>query len=140
MDRKAIDELSEEYTIIFFDGLCNFCNSFINLLLRIDKKGLLRFSPLQSEMGQEISNELKLNPTPETVVALKNRQLYTNSDVTLQIIRSLGGGWRILEPIFLLPKGFRDSIYQIIAKNRYAWFGKREACRIPTPEERDRFI
>jgi len=140
MDRITLDKISDEYTVIFFDGVCNFCNSFINLLLRIDKKGMLRYSPLQSETGQIIAKELQLNPTPETVAAIRKRKIYTRSDVTLQIIRTLGGGWRILEPIFLLPKGIRDFFYQIIANNRYAWFGKREKCRIPTPQERERFI
>lgn len=126
--------------IIFFDGVCGLCNSSVNWLMKRDKKGIFKFATLQGETAQqalpkEFTQELN------SFIYLKNGTILSQSDAALNALQELGKGWSVLAKfLFLFPKGLRDIVYNYVAKHRYKWFGKKSECRIPTPEERSKFL
>jgi predicted DCC family thiol-disulfide oxidoreductase YuxK len=125
--------------IILFDGVCNFCNSSINFIIKHDKKGQFKFAPLQGKFGQTVSGETT-NKMPESVLLLEGNKLYSHSTAALKIAKKLDGLWPLMYGFIMVPKPLRDFIYKWIAKNRYKWFGKTETCMIPTKEMREKFL
>lgn len=128
--------------IILFDGVCNFCNSTINFLIDRDKKGIFKFAALQSEPGREILKKHNIFTLTDfdSVILEKDGKLYQKSDAALEIARSMDGLWKLLYGFKILPKFIRDFVYDLVAKNRYRLMGKMDACRLPTPELRARFL
>lgn len=129
----------EAKAVILFDGVCNFCNSSINFVIRNDKKAHFQFAPLQSEVAQKLAGN-RILPTPDTVLLLENGIIYEKSTAALKIAKKLDGLWPVLYGLIIIPKFIRDPIYDLIARNRYRWFGKKESCMIPGPEIRNRFL
>ncbi len=126
-------------TVVFFDGVCNLCNGFVDFLIRRDRRGTLRFASLQGETAA------KLLPDPvrsglSSVVLWRDGQLLRESNAALVAITLLGWPWKVLGALLVVPPPLRDFIYRWIADNRYTWFGKRETCRMPSPEEKDRLL
>lgn len=127
--------------LVMFDGVCNFCNSSINFIIRNDKTDHFRFLTLQSERGQKIIKQYNLDPENlQTVILLENGRIYTRSTAALRIARKLKGGWKLFYGFIIVPAVLRDFFYNIISKNRYKWWGKKESCMIPTPEVRQKFL
>ena len=127
--------------VILFDGVCNFCNYWVNFAIRHDRKKKLRFAPLQGETAGRLLHEFSINPTElSSVILIDNGKAYTQSSAAVRICKHLDGGWKIFYGFIILPKFLRDFFYNIIARNRYKWFGKKETCMIPTPELRERFL
>jgi predicted DCC family thiol-disulfide oxidoreductase YuxK len=127
--------------ILLFDGVCHFCNHTVQFVIRHDKREKFRFAALQSSSGQKLLKKFDL-PTNDfdSFVMITTNTFYTKSTAALQVCLVLGGLWRILYVLKVLPKPLRDGIYTILAKNRYKWFGKEESCMIPSPELRKRFL
>jgi len=133
--------LIDEKQIILFDGVCNFCNFWVNFVLKRDKKDLFRFAALQSEKAKELTSKFKFDTSKlDTFILIAENKLYTKSTAALMICKQLNGSIKILSLFIILPKIFRDFIYDMIAKNRYKLFGKRESCRVPTKEEKLKFL
>jgi len=133
--------LIDEKQIILFDGVCNFCNFWVNFVLKRDKKDLFRFAALQSEKAKELTSKFKFDTSKlDTFILIAENKLYTKSTAALMICKQLNGLIKILSPLIILPKFFRDFIYDLIAKNRYKIFGRRESCRIPTVEDKLKFL
>lgn len=131
----------QKYAVILFDGVCNFCNFWINIVLDRDKNNKFKFASLQSAYGREQQKRFGLPPDElSTVILIKGDSFYTKSTAALKIAKELSGPLSWLYPLIFIPRFLRDFFYTLIAKNRYRLFGKREACRIPTPEERNKFI
>ncbi|MBO9682029.1 MAG: thiol-disulfide oxidoreductase DCC family protein [Flavisolibacter sp.] len=131
----------EEHPIILFDGVCNFCNSAINFVLKQDKKGIFRFAPLQSEAGQKLLQQYHLSTKEfNSFVLIDNGKVYKKSTASLRVMNQLPWYWKEAQILRIVPTAFRDAIYDFIAKNRYKWFGKREQCMVPTAELRSRFL
>jgi predicted DCC family thiol-disulfide oxidoreductase YuxK len=130
------------YAIVLFDGVCGLCNWSVDFLLRRDRHGALRFAPLQSEAAETLLREHGLDATEfSSVVVIDGSQVYRRSDAALHALWRLGAIWRTLAVLArLLPRPLRDAIYDRIATNRYRWFGQRSSCRIPTAQERERFL
>jgi len=128
--------------VVLFYGVCNLCNGTISLLIRLDKRGVLRFSSLQSEFSKSVFKNSNINPTKnfDTVVFIKDSQIFYHSNAVLQIFRELAYPWKVLYVIKYVPVKLRDRIYKFIAKNRYDWFGRRTDCMVPTEEIRKRCI
>ncbi len=127
--------------LILFDGVCNFCNSSINFIIDHDPEKNFKFAPLQSDLGQSILKQFNKNTADfDSVILLKNNQLYQKSEAAIEIARHLSGAWKYLSVFGILPGFFLNFFYDIIAKNRYRIFGKTETCRMPTPELRERFL
>lgn len=121
--------------IVFFDGICSLCNRFVDFLSKRDKKEQLKYSSLQgktalTKVPDELREQLK------TIVFYKNGELLYESDAAIEIISVLGGIWKLSLILKVFPKFIRNPIYRVIARNRYKWFGKRDTCRMPTPNER----
>lgn len=125
--------------IVFFDGVCGLCNGFVDRLMRWDTHRTLRYATLQGSTARRTLPD-HLTTGMDTIVYQDEQGLHTRSDAALRIISRLGGGWRLLAPLRWIPRTIRDAVYDLIAKNRYGWFGKRETCRIPTVEERALFL
>ncbi|MEZ4905654.1 MAG: DUF393 domain-containing protein [Spirosomataceae bacterium] len=126
--------------VIFFDGVCNFCNASINFVMEHDIQHRFQFASLQSDYGQKVLVAHQRSTTDlNTVLLLRGGKLYEKSDAALEIARYLSG-WSWVYVFRFIPRFIRDFFYQIIAKNRYRIFGKSVSCRIPTPEERSLFI
>ena len=139
MDNK---NKTEKY-IVLFDGVCNFCNSAVNFIIDRDKHGKFAFASLQSEIGIEIIKEHRLNARHkdlDSIILVKNNQVYIKSRAALEIARELDGGWPFFYVFIIIPPFILDFFYDLLAKYRYKLFGKSETCRIPTQEVRDRFL
>jgi predicted DCC family thiol-disulfide oxidoreductase YuxK len=131
----------EENRIILFDGVCNFCNFWVNFAIKRDKKKKLHFTPLQGETAKQLLPYYHINPTSlSSVVFIDNGKAYTQSSAAIRICKYLDGGWKLFYGLMIIPKFIRDFFYNIIARNRYKWYGKKESCMIPTPEFRQRFL
>lgn len=128
-------------SVILFDGVCNFCNFWVNFIIDRDRNDHFRFASLQSEYGQEVLRKLGLSQDDfDTFILLDGQDHYIKSTAGLMVAKKLGGGLSLLYPLILVPAFFRDAVYSLIARNRYKFFGREEACRIPTPEMRRKFI
>ena len=126
--------------VIFFDGVCNFCNASINFIIDHDATRRYRVASLQSDLGQKILQQYGYSTVEfDTILLVRDGKLYEKSTAALEIARYLKG-WSWLYAFSILPRFIRDSVYGLVARNRYRIFGKSEACRIPTPEERSLFI
>lgn len=128
--------------IIIFDGVCNFCNGVVNFILARDKNDHFRFAANQSEAGKKclMENNIPLETEISTVFLYQNGKLYQKSAAALQIAKQLPFAWNMLYIAIIIPTFLSDIIYDFIARNRYKWFGKREACRIPSLAERAKFL
>ena len=129
------------HSIILFDGVCNFCNSAINFVLKQDRKGVFHFAPLQSEAGQKLLQQYRL-PTEEfeSFVLIDDGKVYKKSTASLRVLNKLPWYWKEAQILRIIPTVFRDAIYDFIARNRYKWFGKKGQCMIPTTQMRSRFL
>ncbi len=126
--------------IVFFDGYCGLCNGLVDWLVRVDSKGLLKFASLQGEAAADLISTASGQLFPETVIYLRDGMKFEKSTAVLLILADLGGLWVIVKVFLIVPRFVRDWIYQIVAKNRYRFFKKRNTCRIPSPQEKDRFL
>ena len=126
--------------IIFFDGVCGMCNQFVDLILRLDSEGVFRFAPIQGETAEQLLPPLSEAPQEWSMFYLDERGIREESDAFLEVYRRLGGTWGFLSLLRLVPRGIRNHVYRTVARNRYRWFGQRDACRIPSPEEQCRFL
>ncbi|WP_373056259.1 thiol-disulfide oxidoreductase DCC family protein [Zunongwangia sp. H14] len=134
--------MEEGKKIVLFDGVCNLCDGAVNFIIKHDKKDVFRFASLQSETGKKLVAERGLNPEAIDSVILIEPGVawYRKSTAALEISRDLSGGYSLLKNFLGLPEGFRDMVYDLIANNRYKWFGKKESCMIPTPELKSKFL
>lgn len=127
--------------VILFDGVCNFCNGAVNFAIKRDKKSLLKFAPLQSDVAKELLSTFNLSSEEmNSFVLIENEKSYTRSTAALRVCRYLNSLWPLMYGFIIVPEFIRDGIYDWIANNRYHWFGKKEVCMIPTPEVRSRFL
>jgi predicted DCC family thiol-disulfide oxidoreductase YuxK len=133
--------LKNEKQIILFDGVCNFCNFWVNFVIKRDNRDSFRFSALQSDISKEIIDRINYDiSNPDTFILIIGEDYYTKSTAALKVCKELSGMIKILYPLIILPKFFRDFVYDLIAKNRYKLFGKTDSCRIPTEEEKLKFL
>lgn len=131
----------EQFAIVLFDGVCNFCNSSVQFIIDRDPARHFRFAPLQSTVGQSLLRAHGLDPNQlSTMVLVHGGKIYLRSTAALRIARGLRQPWPWLYGLVLFPRFLRDAAYSWFAARRYQWFGKSEACRLPTPEFRSRFL
>ncbi len=132
----------ENKKIILFDGVCNLCNNAINFVIDKDKKDIFRFAPLQSEIGKKLLEErgIDSSQTDSIVLIDPGNAYYLKSSAALHIAKELSGVYTIMGIFLYLPEALRDAVYDLVARKRYKWYGKRENCRIPTPELQKKFL
>ncbi|NDP20307.1 MAG: DUF393 domain-containing protein [Paludibacter sp.] len=127
--------------IIIFDGVCNLCCGWVNFLIRKDKYAKFTFASLQSESGKKLSDIQKLNSIKtDSIIYIKDNQHFIESEAILEIIKDLGGFWKLFLIFRFLPTSILNLFYKYIAQKRYKVFGKRVSCMIPTPELQKRFL
>lgn len=120
--------------VVYFDGVCGLCNGFVDRLIRCDRRRMLRFAPLQGVTARDRLGATALAAT-DTLIYERDGVLFQRSDGVLRIAADVGGVLRLLLVFRLLPRAVRDRGYDFVARNRYRWFGRRDTCRLPTPEE-----
>ena len=128
--------------IILFDGICNLCNNAVLKIIKNDKKNLFLFASIQSNIGKQIINSLKIDTfkTDSIIVYEPGISYEIKSSAVLSITKHFKGFWMLTQLLWFFPKSLRDWVYDYIAKNRYKWFGKKESCLLPTQNLKAKFL
>ena len=126
--------------IILFDGVCNLCDRFVQFVLARDWKEQFRFASLRSPAGRQLLEGFETAPREDSIVLIADGVACAKSSAALRIASRLSGLWPVLKILQIVPRPIRDWAYDVVAKNRYRWYGKSPACMIPTPEMRSRFL
>lgn len=124
---------------VLFDGVCNLCNGAITFIIKRDPKGQFRFAPL----GSAPANKLlagAAGPIPDSMVLVEDGRVFVRSAAALRIARRLRLPWPLAYVFIAVPRPVRDWVYDMVARNRYRWFGRRDSCMVPTPELSARFL
>jgi len=131
--------LSDPRPILFFDGVCGLCNAAVDFILKRDRKQVFMFAALQGETAQ---TRLGVKPDDNltTMILVEGDAQWTRSDAALRVAWHLGGIYRVIALLRVVPAGVRNVIYDWVSRNRIRWFGQKERCRMPTPSERARFL
>lgn len=137
-----LPNIPENNYLILFDGVCNLCNNSVQYVIKHDKKKIFLFTSLQGEIGRNIINHFNIdtNKVDSILLFTPDKKIYAKSTAALKIALKLNIPVKLLSIFFIVPTFIRDAVYSYIAKNRYKWFGKKEACYIPTPELNNRFL
>jgi len=122
--------------ILIFDGVCNFCNGLIDFIMK--RNETINFCAGQSPKGKLLLKKYHEKDF-ESIVLVEDGIIYRKSSAILRIFKRMGKLWPLLYILIIIPRFFRDLIYDYIARHRYGWFGKRKVCRIPNKEEQKRF-
>ena len=136
-DQREIDAIRR---ILFFDGVCGLCNWSVDFVLRRDLNYDFQFAPLQGDTARALLTATDVEDLSSLVLLVGDRT-FRKSAAVVRILWQLGPLWACLGTIlWLIPLPLRNLGYTIVASNRYQMFGKKESCRIPTMEERARFL
>jgi predicted DCC family thiol-disulfide oxidoreductase YuxK len=136
--------------IIVFDGVCVLCNGWMGFLLKHDRKQRYRFAAMQGDAGRRLLTQHGLDPDdPLSFLLIESDRasasgsgprVSMDSDAAIRVLIGLGSVWRLAALAFVLPRMLRDPIYRVVARNRYRWFGRHDACTVPDPEDAWRFL
>jgi len=132
--------------VLLYDGVCGFCNKTVQMILERDPAGTMRFAALQSDYGRAVVERHASLRGVDSVVYVENadgggvERVFVRSDAALKVVAYLGGLWKIFLAAYVIPKPLRDYFYDLFARNRYRVFGKYDACMLPPPEVRSRFL
>lgn len=131
----------ENKKIIFYDGVCNMCNSFVNTIISLDKKNQLFFSPLNGKIAKKLLKEHSEKiKNIDSVIFYNHSKISVKSKAVIDIINSLGSLYKIISILNIIPPLLLDYIYDLVAKNRYSWFGKKSSCPMPDKKIVSQFI
>lgn len=131
---------SDDRPLIIFDGVCHLCNASVAFIIRRDPRGVFSFTPLQGDHAKNLLWNVPAQViNTDSVLLMENGRVYDRSEAALRICRRLPWPWNWIWVLRVIPKGIRDSVYGLMARNRYRWFGRREACMMPRTEWKDRF-
>ncbi|MFT6210664.1 MAG: putative DCC family thiol-disulfide oxidoreductase YuxK [Bacteroidia bacterium] len=133
--------MSQSNPLLLFDGVCNLCNSSVQFVLERNKKENIQFASLQSDFGRKMLEQVNLSPDyTSSLVLIEEGKPYVKSEAALRLVKHLNGLWKLGSILFIFPKFIRNPVYNLIAKNRYRWFGKKDVCWIPEPKWKNRFL
>jgi predicted DCC family thiol-disulfide oxidoreductase YuxK len=136
-----VNRSDTNFKIILFDGVCNFCNYWVNFVLKRDKKNNFKFAALQSEIGKQLLKQFNLTANNfDSFILIDGNLIYKKSEAAFKVAKNLKGYPKVIAILSFMPKKFSDFFYDLIAQNRYKLFGKRGSCRIPTKEEMSKFL
>ena len=131
--------MNNSRNVLFYDGVCKFCNRLVNALLRINRRGGIYFSPLQGELAKSLLPEEERERT-DTVVYWRRGILYSRSSAVIYALADASSWLKWVHVFRLIPNRWRDTLYDAFARNRYRWFGRYDHCKIPSEGQRRRFI
>lgn len=126
--------------IILFDGVCNLCGNTVSLLIKYDKNNIFHFAAMQTKTGENIMQEFRVLNDRKSIILIKEGTVFYKSEAIIEIAKQITGWPSILKYGFLFPKFLRDGMYDLIAKNRYFLFGKKDTCSTPSEKDIKRFI
>lgn len=126
--------------IVLFDGECHFCDLSVQFIINHDPNELFYFASLKSKVGKELLVKYQLPADINSIVLIEKEKAYVKSTAALRICRHLRGAWKFLFVFKFIPHSVRDFAYDLIAKNRYKWFGEKDSCKLPPPRIRKRFL
>jgi len=130
--------MNKSRNVLFYDGVCKFCNRLVNTLLRIDRRGVMHFSPVQGELAKSLLPEEERERT-DTVVYWRKGRYYRRSTAVIFALADAALWLKWVHVFRLIPKRWRDTLYDAFARNRYRWFGRYDHCKIPSEDQRRRF-
>jgi predicted DCC family thiol-disulfide oxidoreductase YuxK len=125
--------------VLLFDGVCTLCNGFVQFVIQRDPAGRFQFATLQSDAARRLLQAAP-QPLPDTLVLVENGRVFLRSTAALRVARGLKFPWPLAFVLVVVPRPLRDWVYDVVARNRYRWFGRRDVCMVPTPELRARFL
>ena len=137
VSRSPIDQFS---SVILFDGVCNLCSGAAQFVIERDAAARFRFAALQSPVAARLIESTRIGDRLDSIVLVEDGRVWTQSTAALRIARRLRFPWPAAYAMIVVPRPLRDWIYNLVARNRYRWFGQREACMVPTPALRGRFL
>jgi predicted DCC family thiol-disulfide oxidoreductase YuxK len=130
-----------EHPVILFDGVCNLCSGAVQFIVKRDPRGVLQFASLQSQYARQKLQDRGFDPEAlYSIIVLYKGKILEKSDAVIEIAKHLSAPWRWFKIFRIVPRALRDAIYNVIARNRYRWFGKKNQCMIPTPALKARFV
>ncbi|ETT51712.1 MULTISPECIES: thiol-disulfide oxidoreductase DCC family protein [Paenibacillus] len=134
-------DVHQGHPIVLVDGVCHFCQGLTKWIIKRDPEGKYHFASLQSDVAKELLAKGNLSTdSMDTFVLIENGKYYTRSTAALRLAKGLKFPYPLLYVFIIIPKFIRNAVYNWVARNRYRWFGKDEACMLPTPEIKDRFL
>jgi predicted DCC family thiol-disulfide oxidoreductase YuxK len=138
---SVVHEWAQYDRLILFDGICNWCNAWVNFAIAHDPDRQFKFGTLQSKLGESILHDLDLSTTDyQTFILLEGGHVSTKSTAALRVIRQLSWWWPLFYVGVLVPAPLRDVVYDFVACHRYQWMGRAATCRVPTQVDRERFV
>lgn len=139
--QRAETDVTEDHGLLLFDGVCNLCNGFVNFVIDHDPDGYFKLAALQSDAARPYLEAHDLDPDAlDSVVLIEDGTAYQRSTAALRAARHLAAPWPLAYAFLVVPRPLRDVVYDYVARHRYDWFGKRDSCRMPTPELKARFL
>ncbi len=136
-----MNKILKDQPIILFDGVCNLCSGIVLFTIKRDPEGIFKYASLQSGAGQSLLRHFALSTDDfNSFILIEENRYYRKSTAVLRAAKRIKGLWPLLYSFIIVPSPIRDFIYDIVAKNRYKWFGRKEQCLIPTPDIRSRFL
>lgn len=132
------------HPVILFDGVCNLCSASVQWIIERDRGATFRFASLQSDVARDLlaahGVSIDQDADPDSVMLVDRDGVHEHSDAALRIARGLGRPWSLAWSLRFVPRFVRDGLYRLVARNRYRWFGRKDACWLPTPDLRARFL
>lgn len=129
------------HSIVLFDGVCNLCNGAVKFIIKRDSRGLFRFAPIQSELGEQLLTPYSpVFSGNDSFALVENGQLFSQTDAALRIASQLDGLWYLFGIFRIVPSPLRNMLYRLLGRNRYRLFGKSESCMIPSADLQNRFL
>lgn len=128
------------HPIVYYDGFCALCDRFVEFVITRDREGRYRFAPLSGETARGRFGGGEDTSEPRTVILDEGVRTRIRSDAALAIVAGLPGAWTLVQGLRIIPRPIRDWVYDLVARHRFRWFGRRTECRIPSPEQRERFL
>jgi predicted DCC family thiol-disulfide oxidoreductase YuxK len=134
-------EVAAPEPLVLFDGVCNLCNAWVRFVIRRDPTGIFRFATQQSPTGQAIIQDRISGASQlSSVILIEGNAIYIESDAVLQIVALLRRPWSWLAFLRIIPLRVRNACYRFVVRHRYQWFGRTDACQVPSAAVRSRFL
>ena len=137
---NLIAEAEATHAIVLFDCVCNLCDASVRFVISHDKRDRFRFAALQSAIGAKIAAKYDISNDLSTFYLIEGGRAYRRSDAWLRIMYNLGGIFSAVSILYFIPRAFRDWIYDLIGRNRYQWFGRKEYCEVMDPKILQKFL
>jgi predicted DCC family thiol-disulfide oxidoreductase YuxK len=126
--------------VLIFDGVCNICSFGVGVVLKYDRDGVFDFAFAQGARGGALKRAHGMTEALDTVTVVDGDRVYIKSDAALYVASRLPFPWPLLRCLAIVPRAWRDGLYNIVARNRYKWFGQKSTCYAPPPDALARFL